>query len=501
MKLVKNTATRCSMLAVALAFAPAATAAEGAFEFGLYGGYTAMDNLEVLGSTWNVTPRVGYMIEPTLALELDIGFMSGNTSLGDPDPYPYTAFAPRVGLYGILFEDVGFHPTVSLGVGAMAKTVNDNGNLGLPVEGMDVDFLGNAGPGVLIPIAGPVHFRSDVRWLLNLGGENFENRGDAFLDWEWTAGVMFKFGGPADADKDGIVDDDDTCPDQAEDFDQFEDEDGCPEADNDDDGVVDESDSCPNDAEDLDEFEDEDGCPEADNDEDGVVDADDKCPVDAGPEATKGCPDTDGDGIADLRDECESEAGGKDSFGCPDGDGDRVPDYRDECPEEKAPTAVNPKRSNGCVGRAYVAKGKIVINEKVQFDTGKATLKSASNDLLNDVAGLLTKYAGIEEMQVEGHTDSQGDDAANQKLSEERAAAVVAYLVEQGVEAERLKAKGFGETKPVEDNETSEGRAANRRVEFNILKEDVSREAKRKRKSKEKEAAKENKEAAEDKAE
>jgi outer membrane protein OmpA-like peptidoglycan-associated protein len=457
------------------------TATAGDFEFGVYGGWTTMDDLEVLGSTWNLTPRVGYMFDETIGIELDFAYSAGQTTVGIPDTYSYSSMTPRIGLLGILLHEEAIRPTLNLGVGVMTKSINDNGDLGLPTgANMDVDFVANAGPGFIIPIAGPVAFRSDLRWIMNFGSESYQNRGDTFVNWEFTSGVMVNFGGPKDADKDGIVDEDDQCPENAEDVDQFEDEDGCPDEDNDQDGIADASDECPIEAEDMDEFEDEDGCPEADNDEDGVLDGDDKCPLKAGTEATEGCPDADGDGLADAVDECENEAGDAKSFGCPDSDGDRVPDWRDDCPEDAAPPAVDARRSDGCSSRAYVAENKIVITETIEFNSGKATLKKESHGLLDDIVALLDKYKGIKKLQIQGHTDSQGDDESNLTLSQDRVRSVGEYLIENGVDKKRLKPEGFGETKPIADNETAEGRAENRRVEFVILEQDVSKATKRK---------------------
>lgn len=461
-----------------------AEAQDSGLELGVYGGGVWMDSLEVLDTTWTIVPRVGYWIDPTLGVEVDFGILSGQTSLGRPDTYSFLALTPRVNFLGRVLEDEPVNLLLAAGFGGMFKSVDDAGELDLPTaENMDVDFLASAGPGLAVPI-GPLAIRADLRWLLNLGSENYQNRGDAFLNWEVTGGLMYTFGGPQDADGDGIVDEDDECPDQAEDMDEFEDMDGCPDTDNDGDGISDASDGCANDAEDMDGFEDEDGCPEADNDGDGIVDGEDECPLESGPKGTMGCPDADNDGITDTEDECPDDAGEKKAFGCPDGDGDRVPDYRDDCPEEAAPAKINPLRSDGCPGRVYVTAEKIVITEKVQFDTGKATIKSDSHGLLDDIHETLTKFGGIKKLQVEGHTDSQGNDDKNMKLSEDRAAAVVTYLTEKGIAADRLVAKGFGETKPIGDNETAEGRAQNRRVEFNILEQDLGGKTKRKGKRK-----------------
>ena len=141
-----------------------------------------------------------------------------------------------------------------------------------------------------------------------------------------------------DKDKDGILDDDDDCPERPEDSDGFEDDDGCPDEDNDEDGILDDADQCRDEAEDKDGFEDENGCPDPDNDQDTVLDDDDECPVEAGSPELKGCPDKDGDLIIDRLDKCVDKAEDKDGFqdedGCPDedNDGDLILDVDDKCP-------------------------------------------------------------------------------------------------------------------------------------------------------------------------
>ncbi len=459
-----------------------AIAQEGDISVGLMGGALFTDQLEVLGNTVVIKPRVGYWLNPTLGFEADFALMpAGQTRDGVPETFGYFGFAPTANMVGRLYEDKPINPLVMMGLGAFFKSVNDDGALDLPTgTNVDVDLLGRAGIGLMVPF-GDLAVRTDLNWLLNVGSENHENRGDSFIDWEWSLGLIYLPGGPKDSDKDGIVDEDDTCADQPEDIDEFEDTDGCPDLDNDGDGVADTDDGCPNDAEDMDGFEDENGCPELDNDDDGVPDKTDECPLDEGTRATNGCPDQDGDTLADTEDECPKEAGEVAAFGCPDQDGDRVPDHRDDCPEEAAPEGIDPRRSDGCVKKMYVAQGKIVILEKVQFASGSSTIRSGSFELLDQVGGSLKKNKGIKKVQIEGHTDSQGNDDYNLKLSQERADAVKNYLVEKGeINGGRLVAKGFGETKPIEDNETREGRDANRRVEFNILEDDIGMGAKKK---------------------
>lgn len=213
-------------------------------------------------------------------------------------------------------------------------------------------------------------------------------------------------------------------------------------SDRDGDGVVDESDACADEAEDADDFEDEDGCPEDDNDGDQLADAQDACPNDAGPAANRGCPDA-------------------------DRDGDTVVDRLDNCPDETG-TVEN----QGCLARQQVqiTEGRLVILDKVYFATNRDTIQSRSFRLLDNVARVLDAHPEIARVRVEGHTDDRGDDEKNMQLSQRRAEAVVRYLVERGsVAAGRLDAQGFGETAPIESNDTPTGRANNRRVEFSIV--------------------------------
>ena len=249
-----------------------------------------------------------------------------------------------------------------------------------------------------------------------------------------------------DADGDGYKDDRDDCPRAAEDFDGFADQDGCPEPDNDADGIDDNDDKCPLQSEDRDGFEDADGCPDADNDKDGLVDKIDQCPNQA-----------------------EDQDGFEDDDGCPDCDNDKdgvpeCPEAKDKCPAEAG------EPSDGCPKKyvnIVVTKNKIELKQTVFFDTRKATIKSVSFGLLDEVAQALKDYPAIK-VRIEGHTDSQGQDGFNLKLSKSRAASVKAYLAKKGIADERMESQGFGETVPIADNRTDNGRSQNRRVEFII---------------------------------
>ncbi len=252
---------------------------------------------------------------------------------------------------------------------------------------------------------------------------------------------------PGDMDGDGIFDDVDECPRKPEDFDGFEDKDGCPDEDNDLDGLVDKIDECPNDPEDKDGFEDEDGCPDLDNDKDGLADKIDQCP-----------------------DQPEDMDGFEDDDGCPDCDNDQdgvpeCPDEVDQCPDQPAQTP------DGCPQKyklVVVTKTKIELKQTIYFATAKATIKRVSYPLLDEVAQALDDHPKIR-VRIEGHTDSRGSDSFNLKLSDDRANSVRNYLIRRGIDADRMVAKGYGENVPIADNRTKAGRAQNRRVEFVIL--------------------------------
>lgn len=267
---------------------------------------------------------------------------------------------------------------------------------------------------------------------------------------------LSSFNGCPDSDSDGVSDNKDECPNLAGTIENN----GCPSGDRDNDGVKDDEDNCP----DLAGLASNNGCPGADRDNDGVADADDRCPDNPGSAATYGCPDTDGDGIADNVDKCPNAIGPAVYGGCPDSDGDGLDDSIDRCPNSPGPVS-----SNGCPEIAKADKETLdVAMRAVEFDTGRATIKSTSNTVLSQVADILARYPSYN-LSINGHTDNTGKASANQRLSEKRAKACYDYLVKRGVSPSRLKYQGFGESRPVADNNTLKGRSLNRRVEFNLV--------------------------------
>jgi len=112
---------------------------------------------------------------------------------------------------------------------------------------------------------------------------------------------------------------------------------------------------------------------------------------------------------------------------------------------------------------------RIEILERVHFDTARASIKSRSHSVLNQVASVMKAHPDIVMLRILGHTDDRGEEDANLRLSQQRAVSVKEYLMTQGIDAQRLSARGYGETHPIADNATESGRQNNRRVEFHII--------------------------------
>ncbi len=289
-----------------------------------------------------------------------------------------------------------------------------------------------------------------------------------------------------DKDGDGIKDDVDRCPTQPEDYDQFEDSDGCPELDNDHDGIKDVDDKCPNEPENKNGVEDDDGCPEKvslDRDGDGILDNDDSCPDDPEDkdnfEDNDGCPDKDNDKdtILDVDDLCPNDPEDHDKFedanGCPDPDNDKdkILDKDDKCPDEPENYNGN-KDEDGCPDPDISTRvdGVIHVLKKIYFEFDSAVIQTRSYHVLDAVAKTINDNDDIAVLEIQGHTDKRGSAAYNLRLSRARAKSVREYLMGKKISGSRLKAKGYGESKLIDKANTDKAHSTNRRVEFIILK-------------------------------
>ena len=335
-----------------------------------------------------------------------------------------------------------FRPYVLAGAGFVIEN-GDSSNIQIPV-GFGLDF--RVAPGAYIT------WQSEVRFSLDENRDNFNH----------SIGFKYMFGAPKeviippvlDTDGDGIVDTLDRCP-LIPGLEVFF---GCPDTDGD--GIPDSDDDCPE-YPGLAEFN---GCPDSDGD--GVPDNDDECPNDPGPVENNGCPlnDRDDDGIEDDMDDCPDTPGLVRFNGCPDTDGDGLRDIDDLCPN-----TAGPIENQGCpVIKAEHREILEFAMQAVEFEHGSARLSSGSHGLLKQIVGIMDAYPDYR-LEISGHTDSTGADAFNQKLSEQRAKSCYDYLVGQGVSARRVSFVGHGETMPIADNETQDGRQLNRRVEFNMI--------------------------------
>lgn len=310
--------------------------------------------------------------------------------------------------------------------------------------------------------------------------------GDGIVDTEDACPAeagLIEFNGCPDTDGDKIVDKDDECP-TVPGLEQFK---GCP--DTDEDGIQDSEDDCPEVAG-IAEFK---GCPDTDGD--GLKDSDDLCPETPGPIENDGCPDTDGDGIFDYLDECPTEPGPGENRGCPwpDTDGDGLLDKDDKCPnnpgpvenegcpytdtdgdgvldkDDQCPNVVGIPENFGCP--EIKEEEQEIINtafENLEFESGKDVIRNSSFPSLVELAELLKKKPEWK-LRIAGHTDNVGSERNNLVLSKKRAEAVKNFLTDNGVNPENIIVEYYGETQPIADNETQEGRQKNRRVEMTIV--------------------------------
>jgi outer membrane protein OmpA-like peptidoglycan-associated protein len=442
-----------ALVAVAVA-APAAHAVEDiphtAFYVGVFGGvHSVLDewDLHEVGidgltpsTSASVGMRLGVQLSTLLAVELGLGVL----------PYKTVDDAGGVALsWGVdgLFHlmDGGWQPYLGAGLGFYHNVAGP--------YGPDIDYNLHWMAGIRGMVGELAALRMEFRHLMTdswatAPANNFEATfGVDFFAWRQTHPPKV-----VDTDGDGIADPDDACPTVA----GVPSAGGCPDQDGD--GVADDADKCPE----LAGTADRQGCP--DKDGDGILDGDDQCPDEPGVVDHQGCPppqDGDGDGVIDAEDRCPSAKGPAAHKGCPDSDRDGVADIDDKCPDE--PGVIS---EQGCLPEA-VKKFSGAI-KGITFVSGSARIKKSSNKQLDLAAKTLSEWPTIK-LRIEGHTDDHGPDEVNLTLSQARAVAVRDYLIGKGIDAARLKAQGFGETKPVADNKKAAGRAQNRRIEFIVI--------------------------------
>ena len=447
---------------------------QGDWELGVYYGRAWLDDYNRLvgnqgsGPTTEIPTdpdddnlfgfRVGYFFTSVASVEGSIQTIS--TEFSDPNmkdqDFDLTSY--RVNFLWNYRPSAYFRPFWTAGFGVERTSFKHGPSLN------DIGY--NAGGGARWHFSNLIGARLDARYILTDVGQPVR---ETQANVEANIGVFFTFGGgpPPDADRDGIEDRRDKCPDTP--AGAIVDDKGCP-SDSDGDGIVNGVDQCPNTPAGW--PVDVTGCP-TDGDGDGVMDGADNC-ADTPAGATvdeAGCEsDSDGDGVLDGLDRCPDTPAGAtvDSFGCPvDSDHDGVYDGLDVCPDTTYGVQVD---EQGCevIIRAEPAipegMDSIVI-EGVDFGSESVDITLESATVLDKVAESLIDWPEIR-VEVAGHTDSTGSAVYNRQISMRRAQAVVNYLVLVGVPESQLVVAGYGESRPIADNDTEEGKARNRRVEL-----------------------------------
>ncbi|MBO6795262.1 MAG: OmpA family protein [Balneolaceae bacterium] len=425
----------------------------------------------------------GLGVHHYLSESFDLSYNINLATLDNDDPTIFWATALNNNLTAkyklangtILAEDSKIRPFVAAGLGFSAfidssPNVDNNASFHIPL-----------GLGFEVPITDDINFiyQSSFNRTFDdeidglTGGD--KDHDDMFFH---TIGLKMNLFKKKDMDGDGVTDNRDNCPTEMGPAETM----GCPDADMD--LIADNVDMCPNTAG-LAEFN---GC--ADSDSDGISDIEDECPNTAGLSQFDGCADSDADGIADPADDCPNTAGLARFNGCPDSDGDQIIDSMDDCPtvtgleafkgcpdtdgdgiedkEDACPTEIGEAGNKGCPGVSEAVKEELAeIFENLQFGNNSAVIAESSMDDLETLYNIMMRDENLM-LSIEGHTDSRGAADYNLALSQNRADAVKAFLVDKGINTDRITATGFGETQPIDTNETAEGRNNNRRVELNL---------------------------------
>ena len=391
-------------------------------EFGIFGGvmlvhpnhdfYNPQSAPQI--PLWSLGPDIGGRIGffPWRIAGFEVEGMLSPTKLRNPGDDSALLWGVRG--HAMLRGPWRVSPFLVAGFGAMA--ISSDASL----QGKDIDPAFHYGVGMEIFMNRWLAFRLDARHIL---APKERQQDDRVSHAELLAGLSFTLGRdwpevpppepppePSDRDGDGVTDGYDACPDEP----GLPDRDGCP--------------------------------PPPDTDGDGFIDAEDKCPEEPGVEEYGGCPipDTDGDGFLDPDDKCvnepETQNGFEDNDGCPD-----------ELPEPI-------KEFSGVI-------------EGITFANNSDVIRRKSRPTLDKAIKVLKEYPEIQ-LEVVGHTDDKGSREHNLDLSKRRAASVVKYLTEGGVDASRLRSRGAGPDEPLVDNDSAANRAKNRRTEFHLLSKD-----------------------------
>lgn len=360
------------------------------------------------GTETQISPNVSYLevsryLGAGFSLDLAGSLNSLERTSGAEDLYYGIDLGTSLSANQII--DLGkFEPTVRLGVGL------SGGLSGFSSLGDDFfNVYGGLGLNYWLNDAVALTLRSTVKSYIKEFDDLVGNGDGGLGHLQHAAGLSFAFGKENDADKDGVSDEEDVCPD-------------------------------------VPGIESLNGCP--DDDGDGIKNNIDDCPLTAGTAALNGCPDADGDGIADANDECPREAGLSSNNGCPEA----VPETPKK-PEVKIPEYP-----------LSLLNGFTIYFDSDKHDTDSLyDLKRSLSTVINVLTANSETNATIE-----GHTDSTGSATYNKSLSEKRAKYVKKHLIDGGINASRLSTKSFGETSPMATNTTKEGRAANRRVVIKV---------------------------------
>ncbi len=471
----------------------------------------------------HVGGRLGYYLSPALDVFLqgstgrhgiDLSTEPGNTKV---DQFLSDVTQGNLALHWKFLKGEKFNPFLSGGIGLMSfkNVLGTNLDPGTPGEPRGEDESG-----LHIPLGVGVRYNITDNFGLfwhsqygigfndnydgaypgnvNFPGDRATDGNDNYLLHELGLALSL---GKQDRDKDGVADKKDACPDTPG-LKEFA---GCPDTDSD--GIIDGEDKCPSVAG-LAEFM---GCPDSDGDK--IIDGEDACPNVAGEARYNGCPDTDGDGIGDNVDKCPEESGVSkyngcpipdsdgdgvdddsdpcpktpgDVGGCPDSDGDGVVDKDDDCPEEvgtvrgcpdadgdgvadkddKCPNEAGVPEKDGCPKVRKPTRAEMINRycaPAISFGSG-ASKSDTYDSSISGIVSFANQYPEAF-LNVSGYTDSQGAEAANLRLSKRRAKRVADSLIAAGISSDRITYEGYGETNPIADNLTKEGREMNRRVQ------------------------------------